>query len=130
MNTTRTQAAAKHCADLANAVARGYTAYHPEHFTDFNLDVPEAFRREVEAKDAMIRELMHSAKQAQVPGNDWRRELALMENILRANLLVPDPKPTLLEEFLNANDCRFPEFKQGAKAFADWIAKRQQENEG
>lgn len=119
-----TQAAASRCADLANAEG---ALMSPQFFMDGHRRYSErAFRRYVETEDATKREVL--ALLGQMPGGHPKRAEAIA--ILRANLL-PDPKPTLLEEFmaeyagLKGTDT----FIVGASAALDWITKRQ-ENEG
>lgn len=120
--TTRTQAAAQRCADLANAEYNGI-GYQARHFTETFAD-REAFRRYVETEDAMIREVL--ALLGQMPGGHPKHAEAI--TLLRANLLS-DPQPTLLEEFLNEQEWATGKLNESERKLVghalDWIAKRE-----
>jgi hypothetical protein len=51
---------------------------------------------------AALEKIRHSVKQARIPGNDWKRELALIENLTDAALST---SPTVGQSIVQCGDC-------------------------
>jgi hypothetical protein len=120
-----TQAAAQKCADLANAVEPG--GYGPKCFTE-EVGTPAqiAFCRYVEHIHETHTKVFDLLDEMDELYECAGAAMSEIKTLLRANLL-PDPKPTLLEQF--KAECSLPPvtdgFWHGAALFADWIAKRE-----
>lgn len=122
--TDYTQAAAKKCADLANAET-GVRGLSQAYFLDEPSHLAAAFRREIERINARDREVLALLEILGATGPRSTSALDEARSKLRTDLL-PDPAPTLLEEFMVAHPLRHSEpFDAGVKAALDWIAKRE-----
>lgn len=121
-----TQAAAQLCAELSNAEAGG-ECYNPENFADKpRRGAYSAFRRRIETEDALKREVLVLLEPFEASGPKAKAAMDEAKALLRATLL-PDPKPTLLEEFIQYSTDWIvldDDYKAGVIKAFDWIAKR------